>query len=326
MSSIPTTHHERGQQNTTSESLWGKYDNNMAKSGDTAKDILRMVRRVITYQAEKKGKSPAVTPGSNRVEGEGEDGFVTLPAKQDRMQRIMDFHGLEQLKDIVAAREAGVDDYDEAKEAKKARVAAYNKRFKRPYISKKVPLRTVLLDKQANTIPPSKTYAEMMQKRKMMNMPDLTYDVDGDGVVSQEDFMLAKHIDDKGTGVLTPIEQEVCRLLMVEEFLRDNQGEADKFFGPQAHHMSLKESISAMAESKMFSKNMKRMKNMKKTHRSAGSVQMKLSLTEPPPPTGITRTALFESRRAEAHHMASARLHQAAEQKMHQMFLPSARG
>ena len=98
----------------------------------------------------------------------------------------------------------------------------------------------------------------MMQKRKMMNMPHSSYDVDGDGVVSQEDFMLAKHIDDRGAGVLTSVEAEVCRLLMVEEFLRDHKDEAYKFFGPHAQHMTLKESISKMAESKMFSKNMKR--------------------------------------------------------------------
>ena len=35
--------------------------------------------------------------------------------------------------------------------------------------------------------------------------------------------MLAKHMDDRGKGVLTGIEQEVCRLLMVEEFLRDHK-------------------------------------------------------------------------------------------------------
>ena len=90
--------------------------------------------------------------------------------------------------------------------------------------------------------------------------------------------------------------------------------------------MNLKQSIAEMADSKMFSKNMKRMRNLKKVHSGDGSVQMKLSLTEPAPPSGITRTALFASRRADAHRTAEARLSTSYEKRYPHMFVKSARG
>ena len=60
-----------------------------------------MVRRVIAYQAEKKGKDP-LAPQAVADSADGEEGFAHMPEKVDRMQRIMDFHGLDQLKGSLA--------------------------------------------------------------------------------------------------------------------------------------------------------------------------------------------------------------------------------
>eukprot|EP01050_Picozoa_sp_SAG11_P042611 SAG11_NODE_19715_length_460_cov_1.146814_2_plen_78_part_01 len=46
------------------------------------------------------------------------------------------------------------------------------------------------------------TATKLKEYRRLSNLPHHTFDVDGDGVVSQEDFLLANKFDDNGDGVL----------------------------------------------------------------------------------------------------------------------------
>ena len=68
-----------------------------------------------------------------------------------------------------------------------------------------------------NNIPKSKTRSELMRTIKATNIPHHSFDIDGDGYVSQEDLLLGKRFDLDGNGVLDPDEQEVGRRIIAEE-------------------------------------------------------------------------------------------------------------
>jgi hypothetical protein len=42
----------------------------------------------------------------------------------------------------------------------------------------------------------------MLKERRMANIPDITYDLDGDGSVNERDYALAKMFDKDGDGKL----------------------------------------------------------------------------------------------------------------------------
>ena len=74
--------------------------------------------------------------------------------------------------------------------------------YSRPVHSKNQPLRSSFLDPETNNFPRSKTKKELQRKKKLVNMPHMSYDIDGDGYVSQEDYFMAKRFDMDGNGVL----------------------------------------------------------------------------------------------------------------------------
>lgn len=103
-----------------------------------------------------------------------------------------------------------------------------------PARSLDVPLRTVLLDPKANNIPPSKTQSELKAKIKKLGLPHNTYDLDGDGEVSQDDYRKAKHFDKAGTGQLTNEQYHNAKAAIVNDFVNKHQGELDSLFGPSS--------------------------------------------------------------------------------------------
>lgn len=103
-----------------------------------------------------------------------------------------------------------------------------------PSRSMDVPLRTVLLDPIANNIPPSKTQSELIRKIKKLGLPHSTYDLDGDGEVSQDDYRKAKHFDKYGTGQLTNEQYHNAKAAIVSEFMTEHQDELDSLFGPSS--------------------------------------------------------------------------------------------
>jgi len=115
----------------------------------------------------------------------------------------------------LAEREA--DDHAELQT-----LGTYNS-HSRPIISSIAPLRSVLLDPEVNNIPPSKMKSELSTKLKLACSPHRSFDVDGDGWVSQEDNKIAKRFDLSGDGVLDPDEQRLAKQLLVDEFIKDNE-------------------------------------------------------------------------------------------------------
>ena len=49
-------------------------------------------------------------------------------------------------------------------------------------------------------------------------MPDLTFDLDGDGIVNDRDLVLAKHFDKDGDGRLNTPEKEAAMKAIEEGF------------------------------------------------------------------------------------------------------------
>ena len=63
-----------------------------------------------------------------------------------------------------------------------------------------------------------KTQKELFAKRRQEKEPDLTYDLDGDGAVSQKDFFLAKQFDADKDGKLNDKELETAKKALKEGY------------------------------------------------------------------------------------------------------------
>ena len=62
-----------------------------------------------------------------------------------------------------------------------------------------------------------RTRTILMQERKLEKRPDLTYDLDGDGVVNQRDLALAKHFDKDNDGRLNTAERDAALKALKED-------------------------------------------------------------------------------------------------------------
>jgi hypothetical protein len=58
------------------------------------------------------------------------------------------------------------------------------------------------------TTPQVKTRTELLQKRKKELIPDISYDIDGDGYVGHNDMVIAKIFDKNNDGILDPSEKQ----------------------------------------------------------------------------------------------------------------------
>ena len=79
-------------------------------------------------------------------------------------------------------------------------------------------LKSQWMDPDNNPIPPSKTYTEYKDKLRSMNLPHISYDIDGDGIVGPEDLFMAKRFDIDGNGVLDREEQYIGKQIIAEQF------------------------------------------------------------------------------------------------------------
>ena len=98
--------------------------------------------------------------------------------------------------------------------------------FSRPVMSKKLPLRTLLLDPESNNMPRSRTRSEFKKKLRGVNVPHWSYDLDGDGEVSHDDYKISKALDALGTGQLSPVQRTRGRKTLASQFFRNHQRDA----------------------------------------------------------------------------------------------------
>jgi hypothetical protein len=168
----------------------------------------------------------------------------------------------------------------ESKAKAKNEVAAlegYNP-YSRPKVSSSIPLRSAFLDPRVNNIPKSKTRSELLRTIKATNIPHHSFDIDGDGYVSQEDLLLGKRFDLDGNGVLDPDEQEVGRRIIAEEFFKAHRHDLN-LFGNEYSDCSEEQNIDRVAKSHTFTKIMNGLKEKEKHYRDRGSYNMTEALT-----------------------------------------------
>jgi len=104
----------------------------------------------------------------------------------------------------------------------KARLGPYNK-YSTPIPSRTIaPLRSALMDPSVNNFVPSKTRTQLLERIQARCEPHDSYDVDGDGWVSPEDYCIAKQFDLGRDGILDPDERKLAKQVVVEQFLEKN--------------------------------------------------------------------------------------------------------
>lgn len=160
-----------------------------------------------------------------------------------------------------------------AAEAERTRLLGKYNAFSRPKASMRYPLRSSLLDPEVNNYPPSKTRTELMRKIKVSTIPHPSYDIDGDGSVSQEDYKLSKRFDFDGNGVIDPDEREVAKHVIAEEFFRNNSDHLNAF-GEQFAQNSVIENTINLESAHCFERTLRHLKSIEEGYRSRSSKQM----------------------------------------------------
>ena len=151
-------------------------------------------------------------------------------------------------------------------------------RYSRPMISRSCPLRTVLLDHAANNIPPSKTYSELQELRRRTNMAHPSFDIDGDGDVSVDDYILAKACDSNGNGVLEESEQHLARRNIAKQFFESHQHDAN-LYGTAWTPEDPAKNAERLTDAMNFSQAFRRLKLRERRLHNSGSVEMRRVLT-----------------------------------------------
>ena len=127
------------------------------------------------------------------------------------------------------------------------------------------------------SLPRSTTQSRLNQMKREINMPHMSYDIDGDGDVSQEDYFLSKRFDLDGNGVLDPDEQEVGRFIMAQDFFENHRDDihlyGEEWKGTEA------ENIERLATAHTFQKMLNKLKQTEKHYRTIGSMDATACLT-----------------------------------------------
>lgn len=148
--------------------------------------------------------------------------------------------------------------------------------YERPRASKRAPLRTALLDDAVNTMPPSRTRSELVRLRRRLNEAHMSFDIDGDGDVSQEDYILAKKYDN-GNGILEADEQQRARRGVACDFFRDHAHDSH-LYGFDADY-----DANTLADADNFAVTFRNLKRRERRLRNSGSAHLKQVLTSYPP-------------------------------------------
>ncbi len=114
---------------------------------------------------------------------------------------------------------------------------------------------------KAGKKPRYKSKREMDMLRKIMNEPDPSYDIDGDGAVSQTDYFFALRVDKDRDGVISAEEQETAWQNIINE-------QANKIFVDPNFRGT---SYDAMVQQRLEKESMQAINNVKSDEVSAAS-------------------------------------------------------
>jgi hypothetical protein len=148
----------------------------------------------------------------------------------------------------------------------------YNE-YSRPRPSLNYPLRSVLLDPESNNFHPSKTRTELMKRIKESGMPHKSYDIDGDGWVSREDYFISKRFDLDGNGIIDPDEKLIAKKIVAEEFFADHKDHMH-LFGKKYADKTVKQNVNNLANSNVFERAYNKLKAIEQKLKQGGSNEM----------------------------------------------------
>lgn len=145
--------------------------------------------------------------------------------------------------------------------------------FSRPRPSTLYPHRTVFLDPTVNNISPSKTLSDLNKKKRLFSIPHPSYDIDGDGDISQEDYRLAKRFDFDGNGIIDPYERKIAKHVIADEFFKKHN-EHMHVFGEEIAKCSHKENTAKLARAPNFERTLVLLKGVEDSLRGRSSKEM----------------------------------------------------
>mmetsp|Transcript_2605 Transcript_2605/g.4744 ORF Transcript_2605/g.4744 Transcript_2605/m.4744 type:complete len:399 (-) Transcript_2605:260-1456(-) len=145
--------------------------------------------------------------------------------------------------------------------------------FSRPRPSTLYPHRTVFLDPKINNISPSKTQTELKKKMKNFSIPHPSYDIDGDGDISHEDYRLAKRFDFDGNGIIDPYERKIAKHVIADEFF-SKHNEHMHVFGDEIANATHTENVTRLSKAPNFERTLVLLKGVEDSLRGRSSKEM----------------------------------------------------
>lgn len=162
-------------------------------------------------------------------------------------------------------------------------------------------------------MPRQLTRSDLMEMRKHTNKPHMSYDVDGDGIVSAEDMRVAKRFDSRRLGTLDRDQNEFLKHSLVRDFMQDNKKDL-WLYGSHMRadplHTPEDTIVRDMAESRHFLAEFGNLQKAERRYRVGGSAQMKETLKDPDLPRSRSRQTLLAQRLAEARALGTMKLEQ----------------
>jgi hypothetical protein len=173
---------------------------------------------------------------------------------------------------LLLKSKAYTDRMAQLEKAANEQLGEYNE-YSRPRPSTSYALRSAMLDPNVNNFKPSKTRSELMNKIKASGIPHRSYDIDGDGWVSRDDYVISKRFDLDGNGVLDTDEKLIAKKIVAEEFFRSHMHHIH-LFGKKFIGKSFKENVQNLITSKVFERTYSRLKATELRLKQSGSIEM----------------------------------------------------
>jgi len=175
--------------------------------------------------------------------------------------------------------------------------------------------RSSFLDETINNQLKQRTRSELLQRQHKTNEPHASYDIDGDGFISQADYALAKRFDADGNGVIDKEEMDAGKRLIAKELWEKYRAQHFLQKPPITdveRQLNVDKLVALKDQHGAFMRDYEKVKNKHWIEEQRGSAQVlecvakphinmfEPSITQHPVPCGIkpkTRTELFALRR-----------------------------
>lgn len=141
-------------------------------------------------------------------------------------------------------------------------------------------LRSSFLDPETSIFPQSSTFSQLRKRISLIESPHLTYDLDEDGFVGQEDYRLSKHLDVDHNGVLHTTARGRGRRIIAEEFFKKH-GDGISKFDAKYKGKSVEENVEGLANDPHFPLVLRKLRDKERSlmGRASGPILSCMQLT-----------------------------------------------